>query len=196
MILTIGHSNHETAGFIEMLSRHGVTAVADVRSSPHSSRFPHFCKKAIKESLLAADIAYVYLGAELGGRPSVTLLNAEGFADYPRMAEQSLFKEGLGRLTQGADRYRLAVMCSEADPADCHRALLIGRQLATLGLPVGHILRDGSIETHAQFENRLLTMARLTHSDLFSVLDERIDAAYQHRAARVAWRAEMPEIEE
>ena len=196
MILTIGHSNHETAQFIALLTRHGVTAVADVRSSPHSTRFPHFCKKAIRESLLAADIAYVYLGAELGGRPSVTLLNAEGFADYPRMAEQALFRAGLDRLKQGAERYRLAVMCTEADPGDCHRALLIGRQLAACGLPVGHIHRDGSLETQTNFEGRLLTMANLAHEDMFSTLDERIDAAYQHRAARVAWRAEMPEIEE
>ena len=196
MILTIGHSNHEAAQFIALLVRNGVTAVADVRSSPHSARFPHFCRNAIRESLLATNIAYVYLGDVLGGRPPLTLLNPDGFADYPRMAEQASFVAGLSRLKQGSDRYRLALMCSEADPADCHRALLIGRQLSSCGLPVGHILREGSIEVHAKFEDRLLATANLAHEDLFSTLEERISVAYQHRAARVAWRPEIPEIEE
>ena len=196
MILTIGHSNHEVAQFIALLVQHGVTAVADVRSSPQSARFPHFCKNAIRESLRVADIAYVYLGDDLGGRPPLTLLNREGHADYPRMAEQTSFFDGLNRLKQGADRYRLALMCSEAEPADCHRALLIGRQLAADGVPVGHIHRDGRIEAHARFEERLLTMANLVHEDLFSAIDERIDSAYRHRAARVAWRPDLPEVEE
>ena len=196
MILTIGHSNHEVAQFIGRLVQHEITAVADVRSSPHSGRFPQYCKNAIRDSLHEVGIAYVFLGDVLGGRPAADLVSPEGFADYPRMARQPFFLSGLGRLKQGADRYQLAMMCAEADPADCHRALLIGRQLAACGLPVEHIHRDGSIESHSKLEDRLLTLASLGHEDLFSTLGERIDAAYRHRAARFAWRPEMPEVEE
>jgi uncharacterized protein (DUF488 family) len=196
MILTIGHSNHEVAQFIDLLVQHEITAVADVRSSPHSGRFPQYCQSALRASLRQAGIAYVFLGDALGGRPAPSLLTPEGYADYPRMSQKAIFLEGLGRLRRGADIYNLAVMCAEADPADCHRALLIGRQFAACGLPVEHIHRDGSVESHTRLESRLLELAGLAHDDLFTQIGERLDAAYRHRAARVAWRAEMQGGEE
>lgn len=196
MILTIGHSNHEVAQFIDLLVQHEVTAVADVRSSPHSGRFPQYCQNALRASLREADIAYVFLGDVLGGRPTPSLLTPEGYADYPRMSQKSIFLKGLGRLRRGAEIYNLVVMCAEADPADCHRALLIGRQLAACALPVEHIHRDGRVESHTRLESRLLDLAGLAHDDFFTPFAERLDAAYRHRSARVAWRAEIPEGEE
>lgn len=195
-ILTIGHSNHDAEQFIDLLRQHGVTALADVRSSPYSRRYPHYGKGPLSAALRSVDISYVFLGDQLGGRPSASMLTADGFADYARMAQQGPFREGLARLKAGTQRYRLALMCSEADPADCHRALLVARQLAADGIDVGHILRDGRVETHSALETRLLALAGLAHDDLFTPLDERLFAAYQRRAARVAWRPETAEDEE
>lgn len=195
-ILTIGHSNHAVEQFIALLRQHGVTALADVRSSPHSRRFPQYCKSSLSHTLRAAGISYVFLGDLLGGRPHASLLTREGYADYPSMARQPNFQAGLVRLNEGAARYQLALMCSEADPADCHRALLVGRQLTSDGVPVEHILRDGSIEPNSALEARLLALAGLTHEDLFTSLTDRISAAYLHRASKVAWRTETAEDEE
>jgi len=192
-IFTIGHSNHEAPQFIALLRQHGVTAVADVRSAPHSARCPQYCRSALTDALRAAGIAYVFLGTALGGRPPASLLTREGYADYPRMAQQPAFLSGLARLKEGTSRYHLAIMCSEADPLDCHRALLIGRQIAANGNTVEHILNDGSIEPHSELESRLLEWARLAHEDLFTPLGERIAQAYEQRAARVAWREEAVE---
>ena len=67
-VYTIGHSTHEEGAFVSLLERHGVTAVADVRSAPFSRRVPHFSKAPLQALLRAAGLAYVFLGRELGAR--------------------------------------------------------------------------------------------------------------------------------
>ncbi len=62
MTFTIGHSNHAIETFIELLLQHQVTALADVRSSPYSRRFPQFNQTALKAELKNVNIAYVPLG--------------------------------------------------------------------------------------------------------------------------------------
>ena len=66
-VLTVGHSNHAPEAFLALLTRHGVTALADVRSAPRSRFNPHFNRNALSASLAGEDIAYVWLGRELGG---------------------------------------------------------------------------------------------------------------------------------
>jgi hypothetical protein len=80
-------------------------------------------------------------------------------------------------------------MCSEREPLDCHRCLLIAPALAQRGLNVGHILADGTIEPHAATEERLLALASGAQ-DLFGAnRSERLDAAYRRRAGSAAFRA-------
>lgn len=84
-IFTIGHSNHTIETFIELLHQHQVTALADVRSSPYSRRFPQFNQSALKTALKTANIAYVPLGDNLGER-SLTSSKNQGsflFAPFP-----------------------------------------------------------------------------------------------------------------
>ena len=69
MLFTIGHSNHAFEHFLELLRRHGVEAVADVRARPYSRFVPHFSKERLERLLSAEAIGYLYLGAELGGKP-------------------------------------------------------------------------------------------------------------------------------
>ena len=139
-ILTIGHSRHSLERFVALLEGAGATAVADVRSAPVSRFSPHFNKAALAASLGARDIDYVFLGKELGGRPEQKAMYTQGVADYEKMAASPDFHAGIARLTEEAERSRVAVMCSEADPLDCHRCLLVARALAGNGIEVGHIL--------------------------------------------------------
>ena len=67
-VLTVGHSNHTLDEFIALLRRHGITAVADVRSTPYSRLNPTFNRKAIESELKTRGIAYIFLGRELGAR--------------------------------------------------------------------------------------------------------------------------------
>jgi len=82
-------------------------------------------------------------------------------------------------------------MCAERDPLDCHRCLLVARSLAGLGLKIGHILFDGSVEPHEATEQRLLKLDPMGDGsgDLFVTGQvERLAAAYGRRAQAVAYR--------
>ena len=109
-------------------------------------------------------------------------------ADYEKMAASPEFRVGLARLTEAAERHLIAVMCSEADPLDCHRCLLVGRALAVGGIDVGHILASGAVVTHAQAEDRLLHLENLAEAGLLlRSRDERLAEAYRSRSRKVAY---------
>ena len=132
-------------------------------------------------------ISYVFLGKELGGRPSESESYCEGVADYERMAEAPAFKKGLDRVIEGSKKYRIALLCSERDPLDCHRCLLVGRALAERGIGVSHILDDGRVVSHAEIEDKLLEITGRNANDLFAPRAERLAAAYRERARKVAF---------
>src|SRR5262245_33658538 len=120
-ILTIGHSNHPIDRFLELLNRAGATAVADVRSRPVSRFAPQFNREALTQFLAAKHVPYRFLGNALGGRPASPDLFTGGIADYEKMATQPEFRAAIERIIDASSRYRIALMCSEADPLDCHR---------------------------------------------------------------------------
>ena len=192
MVLTIGHSNHSRADFVALLQGAGVTAVADVRSSPYSRRYPHLGRERPIEALRECGIGYLYVGKELGGRPNDAALFRDGVADYEKMAATDAFGRGLDRVLAEARGHRLTLMCSEHDPLDCHRCLLVGRALAERSIPVGHTLRDGTIVPHAEIEERLLALVGHGAEDRFATRAARLAAAYRHRARKAAFARAQP----
>jgi uncharacterized protein (DUF488 family) len=186
-VLTIGHSTHSWERFVALLRETHVTAIADVRSAPYSRHFPHFNLDELRAELRMDGISYVFLGKELGGRPNERRFYCEGVADYEKMALAPEFNKGLDRVIEGAKKYRIALMCSERDPLDCHRCLLVGRALAQRGIRVSHILDDGRIMRHADVEDRLLKLSGRNADELFAPHSERLAAAYRDRARKVAF---------
>jgi len=186
-IFTIGHSTHNYERFLELIRNAGVTAVADVRTAPFSRHFPQFSRDALQTELRMDGIAYSFLGKELGGRPTGSQYYCDGVADYERMARSPDFARGLQRVLDGARKYRIALMCSEHDPLDCHRCLLVGRALAARGAAVKHILADGAIADHREIEERLLKSEGRHGDDLFLSPEERLAEAYRKRARKVAY---------
>jgi uncharacterized protein (DUF488 family) len=168
-VFTIGHSNHSSEHFLALLRGAGITAVADVRSIPRSRRWPHFSRARIERWLADAGIAYVFLGAELGGKPADPALLRQERPDYELMAATPSFQAGLERVLDGAAHYRLALMCAEREPLDCHRFLLVSRHLRERAV-LRHILADGSIEPHAVSEDRLLKQTGVAVDALFADL--------------------------
>jgi uncharacterized protein (DUF488 family) len=154
VVYSIGHSNHSIERFVELLKGADVSAVADVRSVPFSRRWPQFGRTRLQPALADAGIAYVYLGAELGGRPDDPALLSNGRPDYERMAATPNFRTGLDRVVDGARRYRIALMCAEREPLECHRFLLVSPHLVARGVAMRHILADGTIEPHESTEAR------------------------------------------
>jgi len=169
-VFTIGHSNHSSERLLALLKGAGITAVADVRSIPRSRRWPHFSRARIERWLADAGIAYVFLGAELGGRPDDPALLQEGRPDYDLIAATTSFRAGLDRVLDGAGRYRIALMCAEREPLDCHRFLLVSRHLHERGVCLRHVLADGSIEPHEVTESRLLRQTGVAVDALFADL--------------------------
>src|SRR5215471_17948397 len=99
---------------------HHVNPLADVRSVPHSRLHPQFNRDALTEALKKEDIGYSFLGRELGGRPKDKSCYKNGRVQYGRLAAAEEFQEGLKRILTGAQKYRIALMCAEREPLECH----------------------------------------------------------------------------
>jgi uncharacterized protein (DUF488 family) len=153
-ILTIGHSNLAFDRFLAFLRGAGVTAIADVRSRPVSRWVPHFNRERLQMTLAEHGIGYLYLGRELGGRPDDPSLLKGGKPDYAAMARTPAFAYGLERVIAAAASDVVALLCAERDPVDCHRFLLIGRELAARQVDVAHILSNAEIEPQEATERR------------------------------------------
>ncbi len=186
-LLTVGHSSHALGDFVALLERHAVTAVADVRSAPYSRRHPHFGKEPLRKALVERGVEYVFLGRELGARSDDPGCYVDGQARYERIAATELFRSGLERVRKGCERFRLALMCAEAEPLSCHRTVLVCRALKH-DLAISHILRDGALEPHTQTEERLLRLTGLSEGDLFRAREARLDEAYALHGRKIAYR--------
>ena len=193
-VYTIGHSNHAPESFMELLRMHGIDEVIDVRSSPHSRYASHFNYRALETDLHSAGIEYTFLGGELGGRPADrSCYDTDGRVLYDRLADTDLFLDGISYVLRHADEHRVALMCSEKDPLDCHRALLIAGTLADSGVVVEHILADGELETHAAAMDRLMADLKLPpNGDLFRSRDEVIADALTRQSRKVAYVGASP----
>ena len=194
VVFTVGHSTHTQERFTELLRQHRITAVADVRSTPYSRHHPQFNRRELAGWLAEADIAYVFLGRELGGRSDDPSDYENGRVCYDRLQAKPAFGLGVERIVRGAMHQRIALVCSEKEPLDCHRSLLVARALADRGVSVNHILADGSLETHSQTMKRLLDMTGLKQPRLFPPAGDQaerfgdpISQAVALRAAQVAY---------
>ena len=194
-IYTIGHSNHHIKDFINLLKRQGITAVADVRSSPFSKHNPQFNRESFADALKQEDIAYVFMGKELGARPDDPCCYDNGLANFEKMAERPIFKQGIERLLKGMEQYRIALLCAEKEPLDCHRTILVCRHLQKLGFRIKHILADGSVEDHQVTEQRLVRALGLEPILFDSMLTDadRIEKAYNQQAREIAYKRESEE---
>lgn len=149
-IYSVGHSNQSQDQFIALLQRHHIQSLVDVRSAPYSRYVPHFNRPDIEEAVERRGVRYLYLGEELGGRPPTDdFYDAEDHVLYSRVAVAPFFQRGLERLIDEAGVYRAAIMCSEEDPTNCHRHLLIARVLNKQGVRVLHIRGDDREQTEA-----------------------------------------------
>lgn len=187
-IFTIGHSTQSTGQFVRRLQDHRITAVADVRSTPYSRRNPQFNKEELGQALKANDIRYVFLGKELGARSDDECCYRGGKVQYSLLAKTDLFKSGIARVVEGAESYRIALMCAEKDPLECHRTILVARELVNHGYGIQHILVDSSLESHSDALSRLIKLLGMGNTeDLFRSPEMTRSEAYERQAERIAY---------
>jgi uncharacterized protein (DUF488 family) len=192
-VFTIGHSTNSIERFIELLGQYAITAVCDVRSKPYSRVNPQFNREPLKKVLASAGVKYVFLGKELGARSEDQSCYRNGQVQYALLAQTDLFKQGIERVKSGATTFRVALMCAEKEPLECHRTILVSRQLRAEGVPIKHILGDGRLEDHEQALKRLVTMLRIPSADMFRSEEAVIKDAYARQGDHIAYREQAPE---
>lgn len=186
-IHTIGYSAFEIDDFIRTIKSHGITAVGDVRSSPYSKFKPEFNKKDLQKELKKNDLAYVFLGQELGARVDMPDCYVNNKVDFRLVAQHDIFLNGIARIRAGMEKYNIVLMCAEKDPITCHRTILICRALRALKIEIFHILENGQIEKHSDTEQRLLTLFDLQEPSIFETTEQRINQAYDLQAEKIAY---------
>lgn len=145
-IFTIGHSNFTAEYIIDLLKRHGIEVLMDVRSVPYSRHNPQFNRESFQEVLASVGIHYTYAGQQLGGRPDDPTCYEGERVQYKRIMDKPWYQEGIDHLIKTASDQRVAIMCSEEDPLQCHRHNLIAQTLLARGVTVWHIRGDGRLE--------------------------------------------------
>jgi uncharacterized protein (DUF488 family) len=186
-IYTVGHSTQPFEKFLCLLHKQAVTAIADVRSAPYSRFNPQFNREELRSALKVHGIRYVFLGKELGARSDDECCYIDGKVQYKLLARTPLFQSGLTRVIEGAEAHKIALMCAEKDPLDCHRTILVARELVNRGAKVTHILQDGSTELHRDTISRLIEKMGLAEADMFRSEELTVDDAYEKQGERIAY---------
>ena len=135
VIYTIGHGRHPFAYFLELLQKHDVRFVCDVRAFARS-RWPQFNGLVLQALLEENGIGYEHI-PETGGK------------NKPKPEDLAW---GLNRIIEIASDVPTAMMCSESKPlsdhkrprANCHRVGMLSPRLRAAGINrIVHILPNG-----------------------------------------------------
>jgi uncharacterized protein (DUF488 family) len=190
VIFTIGHSNYEAEQFIKILHSHSIKVLVDVRSSPYSKYCSQFNKDTIKEVLTNSGIEYLFLGRELGARPKDQNCYVNGKVSFDKLQGSEPFKQGILRLLDQMKKGNIAIMCSEKEPINCHRAILISRVLTRQGVTVKHILSETELLEHKELEEQLLKKYKVekTLFDSESSIQSNLQEAYQEQEQRISYQ--------
>jgi uncharacterized protein (DUF488 family) len=190
-LFSVGHSSHTFDRLVELLRQAAVTAVADVRSQPFSQRYPQFNRPELARGLKKHEIAYAFVGDQLGGRPSnPALYDDQGRIQYERVRQTRGFQLGLDRLGEALNTFAVAMLCSEEDPIICHRGLMIAPALVERGIRPVHLRASGLLETTEEFEDRLLAETRVAEGILDGLFAATLTGEDRQRLLREAYRVQ------
>lgn len=155
-IYTIGYGNRSLEEFLALLKQYEIQYLVDLRSQPYSRFHPDFARNALEARLKQQRIRYIFMGNKLGGRPQDTECYVNGKVDYTTLREKAFYQQGIQRLhTAWEKQARMALMCSEQKPQECHRSKLIGSTLRARGIEVAHIDEAGRLKTQEEVEHIL-----------------------------------------
>jgi uncharacterized protein (DUF488 family) len=177
-IYTIGYASFSISEFIDTLRKYAITALADVRSAPYSRYKQEFKKDNLNKVLAESNILYIFLGNQVGARVEDPGCFVNGKLNYGLLKESDNFRTGIDRILNGMRDYRIALMCAEKDPVNCHRMFLVCRALRSYPIEIFHILEDGSLEGQSDTEKRILQLYDLDQPDIFRSERERVEEVY------------------
>lgn len=171
-LFTIGCSTHSIDSFLKLLQKFNIRVVADVRSVPFSKFTPQFNADMLEKALYKNKIYYLNFSKEFGARRSELEAYTDNQVDFDKVKSLPLFKSGVLRIQEGLSKgFRIALMCTEKDPEDCHRFSLVAKGIyERANIDAKHILFDGNLITTKEIENKLITEYNL-EPDLFETFD-------------------------
>lgn len=145
-IYTIGHGKSDLKPIVELLKKHGIKALVDVRSTPYSKFAPEFNRENLERESKALGLDYRLAGKFLGGRPDAPDCYDADQINYDKLAAKVFYKKGIRRLLEINQEEPTAILCSEENPHNCHRHKLIAQTLLQEGFEVLHIRHNGKVE--------------------------------------------------
>lgn len=194
IIYTIGHSNHPIDVFLDLLNTFSIDILIDVRSIAASAYNPQYNKEPLSNFLQKNEINYLHFAEEFGARHTdPDLLDNEGKVHFELVRKSWNFKNGVERLWEEIDKgNKIALMCSEGEPFDCHRFAMISVALDRDGFDVQHILKDKNIKTNAELEEQLLKKydKKIPKPDMFQpdiTKEDQLKVAYRLRNKEIAY---------
>jgi len=157
-LFTIGHSTLPAEQFIESLCQFNIEYILDVRSTAYSKYASQYNSDVLPHTLEEADIRYAAMGKYFGARqPKKEYYAKEGYLDFEKFRQSEEFQSGIENVKKGLEKYNIALMCTEKDPFDCHRAIMVSRGFELAGVDVKHILPDGTLLKQEELNERLLS---------------------------------------
>jgi uncharacterized protein (DUF488 family) len=148
-VFSIGHGSKNIEDFIQELKCFEIKFLLDIRSKPFSKWNPQYNQNELKYKLQEHSINYVFVGDVLGGLPEDrSCYDKNGKVVYDLVKEKDFFKVGLDRLTTANEKkIKIAIMCSESKPEECHRSKLIGQELLKKKISLKHIISENLIKS-------------------------------------------------
>lgn len=204
-LYSIGHSSQTQEEFLALLAQQGINCIVDVRSVPASKYAPQFNQEVLKGFLKRNGVQYLPFGEEFGARRTDSF-DEDGQVNFELAVKTPNFQQGVVRLMKGLEKgYRIALMCSEADPLECHRFSMVSRYFYDQGIDVQHILKDGSLASQPTLEREMTNQymhARKYHLPEVDLLfgtytkeEQRIDA-YRLKNKEIGYKPESSSQDE
>jgi uncharacterized protein (DUF488 family) len=186
-LFTIGCSIHTPENFLSLLKNNNINVVADVRSTPFSKHTPQFNQDILRDFLAEKKINYIHFGDEFGAKRKEKEVYIDGKVDFKKVVKLPVFLKGVERIEKGMQKdYNIALLCTEKNPLDCHRFLLVSKALNNLlNINISHILFDGNVLEQHGLENQMLNLLNLT-SDLFIDRNILVENAYTKLGEKIA----------
>ena len=193
-LYSIGHSSQSQEEFLDLLRSHDVNCIVDVRSMPASKYAPQFNQENLKWFLKKNGVQYLHFGEEFGARRT-DCLDEDGQVNFELAVKGYAFLKGVKRLMSGLEKgFHIALMCSEADPLECHRFAFVSRYFHEHGVEVQHILKDGGLASQAMLEKRMVEEYLKSRKYHLSEVDQLFGTYTAEEQLRDAYRLKNKEI--
>ena len=189
-VYTIGYLGFSLHNFIKTLLENNINYLIDVRSIPKSNSCPEFDQDKLSGALKEVGIMYESLACEFGARQESSIYYTNGIMDFDKFIQSGVFLSGINRVNELVnDKKTIALMCKEIDPMECHRSIMVSRQLHRNGINILHLMPEEKIKSQIDIEKALVSkFIDEFFENKRMTLEEMIDRSYQLQNVSIGYR--------